>query len=459
MPSNAIKQRLQLKLAGNAAEITLSRLTVNDSAAAACFRGLALASHFQPIFSLAHQRVVGYEGLLRCTDRNHAAIAPLDAFARCRREGEASTMDRLCSAMHLRNFVERAPGDTWLFLNVNPRVIETSASHDASFGELLDRLGIPACRVVVEIPGTAGPSEEIFKSWVDHYRGLGCLIALDDFGAGHSNFDRVWRMRPDIVKLDRSMIQEAAANPGVRLVLQRIVALLHDAGALVLLDGIETGREAMIAMDTEADLVQGYYFSRPALEPAPTQAHGITFTRLYDQYRELAARRNERRQKTIKSYQQALARAAGQLLAGAALEDACAEFLALPKTRRCFLLDAAGAQIGEGILAPHEQSKEDPRLAPLRKADGANWLRRHYFRRAIAEQGKVHVTRPYFSLTDAAHCVTLSVALQTDGELKVLCADLVVSVVDTTKSSRLAAMVAPKEMDLVRPATTEAVAG
>jgi hypothetical protein len=306
----------------------------------------------------------------------------------------------------------------------------------------------------MEIPGTAGPSEEVFKSWVDHYRGLGCLIALDDFGAGHSNFDRVWRMRPDIVKLDRSMIQEAAANPGVRLVLQRIVTLLHDAGALVLLDGVETGREAMIAMDTEADLVQGYYFSRPGRELAP-QPHGSTFARLYDQYRELAARRNDRRQKTIRGYQQALAGAAGELRAGATLEAACAGFLALPRTRRCFLLDAAGGQIGEGVRAPHEQSKDDPRLAPLRKAAGANWLRRHYFRRALAEPGKVHVTRPYFSLADAAHCVTLSLALQAGDAVNVLCADLVVSVVDTIKSSRLASKVAPKEMDLVRPAAIQ----
>ncbi len=453
MPSNAVKQRLQP--AADTADTALAWLKLNDSPAATCFRGLALASHFQPIFSMAHQRAVGYEGLLRSTDRNHAALAPLEAFARCRNESDAVTMDQLCRAMHLRNFAAGAAEDTWLFLNVNPRVIENSDSHDVAFGELLDQLNFPARRIVLEIPGTAGPSEDVFKSWVDHYRGLGCLIALDDFGAGHSNFDRVWRMRPDIVKLDRSMTQEAAANPGVRTVLQRIISLLHDAGALVLLDGIETGREAMIAMDTDADLVQGYYFSRPGPELKAPHQQGVTFSRLYDQFRELAVRRQDRRERVIKNYQQTLARAAGQLRKGSTLENACAEFLDFPKTRRCFLLDAGGGQIGENILAPHEQSKEDPRYVPLRKTAGANWLRRHYFRRAIAEPGKVHVTRPYFSLTDAAHCVTLSIALHAaGGEVQVLCADLVVSAIDTAKSSRLAAKVAPKELDLVRPAVT-----
>ncbi len=424
MPSTAIKQRSQHN--GDTVEAALSCVKLTGSTAAACFRGLTLASHFQPVFSLAHQRAVGYEGLVRCTDRHHAPLPPLEAFARCRNENDAVTMDQLCRALHLRNFAARSLDDAWLFLNVNPRVIRKSESHDVFFGQLLDQLRFPARRIVVVISGSAGSNEQNLKSWVDHYRGLGCLIALNNFTAGHTNFDRIWRLRPDIVNLDRSLIAEAAANPGARAMLPRIFSMLHETGALVLLQGIESRREAMIAMDTDADFVQGHYFFRPGLTLASPHQLPDTFSRLFEQFRDLAAGSQVRQRNDLHHYQQGLSHAAGQLHMGASLRDACAKFLSFPRTRRCFLLDAEGGQIGENILSPQEQAKCDPRFVPLRDVTGANWLRQHYFRRAIAEHGKVHVTRPYPSITDASPCITLSVALPVEGELRVLCADLTV---------------------------------
>ena len=423
MPSSAIKQRLQKD--GDTAEAALSCVKLTQTTPAACFRGLALASHFQPIYSLVHQRAVGYEGLVRCTDGNHAPLPPLEAFARCRGENDVVAMDRLCRALHLRNFAARVPGeDAWLFLNVHPRVIRKSGSHDAFFGQLLDELGFPARRVVVVISGAAGSDERHLKSWVDHYRGLGCLIALNDFGSGHSNFDRIWRLRPDIVKLDRSLIAEAAANSSARAMLPRIVSMLHETGALVFLQGIESGREALIAMDTDADFVQGHYFARPGPALAAPCQQTDAFARLYAQFRDLAAKRQARQRNDLHRYQQDLSRAADQLRMGLSLKEACTEFLTLCGVRRCLLLDAEGGQIGADILSAQEQSRRDPRYAPLQDATGANWLRQHYFRRALSEHGKVHVSRAYLSITDASRRITLSIAVPVDGRLCVLCADL-----------------------------------
>ncbi len=41
---------------------------------------------------------------------------------------------------------------------------------------------------------------------------MGCLLAIDDFGAGHSNFERVWNLKPDIVKLDRTLLVRALSS-------------------------------------------------------------------------------------------------------------------------------------------------------------------------------------------------------------------------------------------------------
>jgi EAL domain-containing protein (putative c-di-GMP-specific phosphodiesterase class I) len=75
---------------------------------------------------------------------------------------------------------------------------------------------------------------------VQFFRNQGYLIALDDFGAGHSNFDRVWNLQPDIVKLDRSMIMRAGHNMRIRRMMPVMVSLLHEVGSLVLMEGVET---------------------------------------------------------------------------------------------------------------------------------------------------------------------------------------------------------------------------
>ncbi|RAG59900.1 EAL domain-containing protein, partial [Burkholderia multivorans] len=60
------------------------------------------------------------------------------------------------------------------------------------------------------------------------------LIAIDDFGTGFSNFDRVWRARPDIVKLDRSLVERSTWSPEDRRIMHHLVSMLHQAGAMVL---------------------------------------------------------------------------------------------------------------------------------------------------------------------------------------------------------------------------------
>ncbi len=95
------------------------------------------------------------------------------------------------------------------------------------------------------------------------------MIAIDDFGEGHSNLERVWRIEPDIVKIDRSMIVRASKEPAYMLMLRTIVDFLHGKDCIVLAEGIETRIEALTALEAEMDLAQGYMLAPPfhAAEP------------------------------------------------------------------------------------------------------------------------------------------------------------------------------------------------
>jgi len=230
------------------------------------YKNLRLMSHFQPIFSLVHKRPVGYEALLRAQDQAGNNISPLAVFNRVQNEEDNVFLDRLCRSLHLRNFLPMADDTSWIFLNINPQVTVAGKRYGSYFGDLLERYQIPPHRIVVEILESNIHDESLLAEAVDYYKNLGCLVAIDDFGAGHSNFDRIWRLAPQIVKLDRSMIVQAANNPVVRRVLPNIISLLHESGSLALMEGVETEEQRKILANLGCDQMQGTLISPPLPE-------------------------------------------------------------------------------------------------------------------------------------------------------------------------------------------------
>src|SRR5512145_1068827 len=254
------------------------------------FEGLRLSSHFQTVFSLAHGRAVGYEALLRATSREGRPVSPIEAFGIAARSGSTVLLDRLARAIHARNFVVQPSRESWLFVNIHPEVIVNGVMrHGPFFGDLLKSCGISPHRVVIEVLESALSRDAPLADSLCYYRGLGCLIAIDDFGAGYSNLDRISHLKPDIVKLDRSLARQASADRTARQMLPRVIAMLHEAGSLVTMEGIETQSQAMIAMDAEADFVQGYFFESPAPELVAVPTGGASFDALFNQFYRLSA--------------------------------------------------------------------------------------------------------------------------------------------------------------------------
>jgi EAL domain-containing protein (putative c-di-GMP-specific phosphodiesterase class I) len=388
------------------------------------FQGLRLSSHFQTVFSLAHGRAVGYEALLRAMGRDNRPTPPLDAFAIAARSGQIVLLDRLARAIHARNFAAQPSGTSWLFLNIHPDVIVHGLTHHGPFfGELLESCGIAPQRVVIEVLEAALLEDAPLSDALAYYRGLGCLIAIDDFGAGHSNLDRIWRLRPDIVKLDRALVSQASEDRTARQMLPRVVAMLHEAGSLVLMEGVETEAQAMIAMDAESDFVQGNFFGRPAPELTPAPSAEASFEALHNQFHRLAALEQMDYQSGVDPYAQALVGVAERLESGEPLAEAAAAFLALPQADRCFVLDRTGHQFGSSAQGALASATADPRFEPIADDSGANWARRHYFRRALLQPG-IHMTRPYLSVATAKLCVTVSTSIRTAAGRFVLCGDI-----------------------------------
>jgi EAL domain-containing protein (putative c-di-GMP-specific phosphodiesterase class I) len=255
-----------------------------------------LSSVFQPVFSLSHMRAVGYEGLLRAHDMLDRVVSPLDVFGQAARVGEALQVDRLSQALHLENFKMLGAQTEWLFLNVHPGAL-TEPYHAAALLANLKRLKIEPRRVVLEVLEQRAEDIERLAEAVQQFREHGFLIALDDFGAGHSNIERIWQLDPDLVKLDRVMLSHAGHNVhaatarsskqrrNMEAVLSGIVSLLHEAGKLVLIEGVETEHEAQLALASGADFVQGFFFARPHPGLADSVHAQTVISELTERYR------------------------------------------------------------------------------------------------------------------------------------------------------------------------------
>jgi len=248
-------------------EIT-PHLLVGPLGATGIYRGMHLSSVFQPLFTADGLNVKAYEALLRVRDENNQILSPATAFSRPVGTEEIVYFDRLCRIMHALNFQRQTNDGTELFLNVSGRHLQSlnNSSYGETFERLLAMCGLEPEQIILEVLEARVEDFEHFNEAVEAYRSRGYRVAIDDFGCEHSNFDRLWRLTPDIVKLDRSLILQGTTNPRARRILPKLIEIIHDLGATVVCEGIETLEQHSLAVDAGADLVQGFYYARPAAE-------------------------------------------------------------------------------------------------------------------------------------------------------------------------------------------------
>jgi len=388
--------------------------------------GYRLGSHFQPIYSLTHHRAVGHEALLRAASAaTGAPVLPMELFARFDGEDARVALDRAALLQHLAAYAGKDASE-WLFLNVHPRSLVSAAGPTIrEIAEALSAHGLRPGQVVIEVLESTLPDDAGFDRRIDELRELGCLVSLDDFGAGHSNFDRVFRLRPEIVKLDRSVVARAEVDPHARRIAAQMVSLLHECGCLVLMEGIETDEGAYTALRCDVDFVQGYHFGRPA--PGLAGGAGLHALRAaWDRFDRQSASDDRQWQEQMSPYKQSIELASVLLAGGATLDEACGRFLAQSGSAMCYLLDKQGRQVvgnafRDGAASQEVESVE--RFAPLRDTRQARWSRRAYFRGAEAQPNIAQVTRPYMTLQGTRMCFTVSIQFDMGGRTLILCGD------------------------------------
>lgn len=231
-----------------------------DAGFARCLSSLFMA--YQPIVLWSAQRVFAYEALLRSREPTlPCPKAVLDAADRLDRVHELGRTIRASVARDIAAF----PESMQVFVNLHPRDL------------LDDDLVGGTCpltqysrRVVLEITERA-PLEGMhdIRQRVSALRRLGYRIAIDDLGAGYAGLTSFAHLEPDVVKVDRSLVQDIGSDRTKQKLLSSLAQLCGQLDMSVICEGIETSEERDTLLTLDCDLLQGYLFARPERIPAP----------------------------------------------------------------------------------------------------------------------------------------------------------------------------------------------
>lgn len=224
---------------------------------------------FQPILSLRERRVVAYEALVRGADGSGAAAVFQEVT-----EDNRYQFDQVCrsTAIGLASRLGIAETGALLSINFLPNAVYDPRACIRVTLDAAERTGFPIERIMFEFTESEKVDTQHLLNILSHYRKLGFRTAIDDFGAGFAGLGLLVDFVPDVVKLDMRLIRGCDTDPIRRTILSHTVTMLHDLGCKVICEGIETPGEAIVLFELGVDLMQGYFFARPAYEALPAIA-------------------------------------------------------------------------------------------------------------------------------------------------------------------------------------------
>jgi diguanylate cyclase (GGDEF)-like protein len=220
----------------------------------------------QPIYNLRTGLASGAEILLRWTHEDLGVISPAEFIPIAEETALIVEIDRwvIDRALGAIGPLQQKYGPHFslsLNLSANTLISEEVVS---MVSDLLDKHGVPASSIILEITETAVIADvDRAVAQVEKLRNLGLCIALDDFGTGYSSLSYLKMLPIDHVKLDKSYVGKISVTLMDEKIISSLVALSQDIGYQVVAEGIETRDQLDFLVDLGCDFGQGYHLARP----------------------------------------------------------------------------------------------------------------------------------------------------------------------------------------------------
>jgi diguanylate cyclase (GGDEF)-like protein len=207
---------------------------------------------FQPLVALATGQVSGYEALTRF--RQPPKRFPDEWFNLAAKVGMGGALE--AAAIKAALAVPGRPAGTYLSLNLSPSTLTAP--------EVVAVLPEDLTGLVIEVTEhELATDDAALTADLDALRARGARVAVDDAGAGYAGLQQLMRVAPDLIKLDRTQVQNIDQDPAKQALVDSFVRFGRRTGAQVVAEGIETEEELRVLADLDVNYGQGYFLAKP----------------------------------------------------------------------------------------------------------------------------------------------------------------------------------------------------
>jgi diguanylate cyclase (GGDEF)-like protein/PAS domain S-box-containing protein len=228
--------------------------------------------YYQPKVSLQDNRVCGAEALIRWEHPLHGLINPLRFVPLLEETGLIVPVGLWCIDQALEQLAQ------WQTQGLVGFVIAVNVSIRQLRPELVDHVSqaiatrrvLPAC-LELELTESITHADEAAVEIVSKLKALGVRIAVDDFGTGYATVGSLRSFVPDVVKVDKSFLEELVSTPADQAIVRSIIDMGHALGMTVVAEGVETEEQRTILEQLGCDEIQGYLISPPIEAPRFTE--------------------------------------------------------------------------------------------------------------------------------------------------------------------------------------------
>lgn len=211
----------------------------------------------QPVIELRSGHCLGVETLARFPGPFNE---PEAAFAAAKSVGLDYELERLCVIGAWGLLPLLGPRQVLSF-NLSPDTLVELARRNQH------RLELPWHQLVIEITEHAAVSRyEELRDLLAPFRAKGLRIAIDDAGAGYASFHHIVELRPDYIKIDRSLVDRVATDHARRVAISAFVMLALDLNATTVAEGVESADDLTTLGEIGIDAAQGFLLGRPSTD-------------------------------------------------------------------------------------------------------------------------------------------------------------------------------------------------
>ncbi|HNX22448.1 MAG TPA: EAL domain-containing protein [Spirochaetota bacterium] len=384
---------------------------------------------YQPLISIKRKQIVGFEALSRgVREPEGSFIPPGVLIEEAEKYGLILELDRLFRKKALENFrsYHSKNQQSLLSVNLGSSAIRTGLG-SKHFLKSVEKYRIDPSCIIIEILESEVEDINVLVDFVQQYRSQGFMIAMDDFGAGFSNWDRIIKLKPDIIKLDMSIIRDIDSDFLKQEVARSLIKLSHNTGSLVVAEGIETEDEALKMLELNADILQGFFLALPLpIDKLNPENISKKIDDISESFRDARNLRLKLQEKDLKEFSALTDRIIKNLQTSDTYlpEQILMDTAAGMEGIECiYILDEYGIQISETVVSISIKSYLKSRIFHPDDIYSDQSNKDYYFN--LVNGNDRFISEPYISSATGNLCITISRKyLSREREKRILCVDI-----------------------------------